>query len=197
MKKSILTFFSLAFAASTLFAGNPPAEKTYQVNSEKSKVQWFAEKVTGTHNGTVTVSEGSFTLADGKLVGGEIVVDMNTITVLDLQGEWKGKLENHLKSDDFFSVEKFETATITITDVKTTGEGTYKVGANLTIKGNTNRVEFDAIIKTSGKEAIASAELVIDRSKYDVRYGSGSFFDDLGDKTIYDDFKLKVELVAQ
>ena len=187
----------MAFAASTLFAGNPPAKKTYQVNSEKSKVQWFAEKVTGTHNGTVTVSEGSFTLADGKLVGGEIVVDMNTITVLDLQGEWKGKLENHLKSDDFFSVEKFETATITITDVKTTGEGTYKVGANLTIKGNTNRVEFDAIIKTSGKEAIASAELVIDRSKYDVRYGSGSFFDDLGDKTIYDDFKLKVELVAQ
>ncbi len=187
----------MAFAASTLSAGNPPAEKTYQVNSEKSKVQWFAEKVTGTHNGTVTVSEGSFTLADGKLVGGEIVVDMNTITVLDLQGEWKGKLENHLKSDDFFSVEKFETATITITDVKTTGEGTYKVGANLTIKGNTNRVEFDAIVKTSGKEAIASAELVIDRSKYDVRYGSGSFFDDLGDKTIYDDFKLKVELVAQ
>ncbi|MEL7145417.1 MAG: YceI family protein, partial [Bacteroidota bacterium] len=108
----------------------------------------------------------------------------------DLEGKSKGNLESHLKSDDFFGVNNYPTAKIVITKVVPQGPGKYKVTGDLTIKGTTKEIKF--IANQSGNTA--TADLVIDRSEYDIRYGSGSFFENLGDKTIYDDFELSVSL---
>lgn len=115
---------------------------------------------------------------------------MRSITNTDLEGDYKGKLEGHLKSDDFFDVEKFPTASLVFTKVNATGKNSYKVTGNITIKGHTEAITLD--LSVYGNKATAS--LKIDRTKFDVRYGSTSFFDGLKDKAIYDDFDLVVDL---
>lgn len=172
------------------------AQETFNVNTKETTIRWDAEKVTGAHHGNVTLNSGKLELTDGKLTGGKFEVNMNSIVCNDLEGEWNAKLVGHLKSDDFFGVEKFPTSSIVITDVKPLEGNKYRVGANLTIKGKTNRVEFETILNNSGKKLTSTAEVIVDRSKYDVKYGSGSFFDNLGDKTIYDEFKLTINLSA-
>ena len=123
---------------------------------------------------------------------------MTTITSTDLEGEYQQKLNGHLKSDDFFGIEKFPEAKFVITKVaKDSKNGSFAVTGNLTIKSTTKPVSFKAQLVNGGAGIIAVADIVIDRSEYDVRYGSGSFFDDLGDKTIYDDFTLSINLVTE
>ena len=161
-----------------------------EINPETSKVTWTGEKVTGSHNGTIKLESGHLMMEDDKIVGGEFVMDMSTITVTDLTGENKGKLEGHLKSEDFFGIEKHPKAKLVITSAASKGNGIYGIVADLTIKEKTNPITFD--LKMA--ENSASTHLTIDRSKYDVKYGSGSFFDNLGDKTIYDNFELDVNL---
>jgi len=127
----------------------------------------------------------------GKLKGGSFIIDMSTITVTDLKaGQGKEKLEGHLNSDDFFGVETNPEAILKITQIMGLGKGKYKVQADLTIKGKTESISFDANVEKN----MATAEITIDRTKFDVKYGSGSFFDDLGDNMIYDDFVLNVNL---
>ena len=115
---------------------------------------------------------------------------MTTINTTDLTGDMKGKLDGHLKSDDFFGVEKFPTATLVIKSLGEKGNGVYAVTADLTIKGKTESIKFDLAVAANS----ATTTLKVDRTKYDIKYGSGSFFSDLGDKTIYDDFDLTVKL---
>jgi polyisoprenoid-binding protein YceI len=124
------------------------------------------------------------------------VVDMTTITVLDLSGGSKEKLEGHLKSDDFFGSEAYPEAKMVITNVKSTGSNQYDITGELTIKGITNPVNFTATTADEDGLMVASAEIVIDRSKYNVRYGSPTFFNNIGDKAIYDEFTLNVKVVA-
>lgn len=155
-----------------------------------SKVVWKGYKVTGSHEGLITVQSGMLNFKDEKLVGGEFTIDMTTITATDLEGEYKGKLEGHLKSDDFFGVEKYPTAKLIFSKVKATGKNSYEITGDLTIKGKTNPITFN--LSVYGNKANAS--LKIDRTKYDVKYGSTSFFDGLADKAIYDDFDLVVDL---
>ena len=188
MKKFIKSVLVLAIATGTAAFTNPVEVKS--IETSKSTVTWKGYKVTGSHEGTVQLKSGDLEFDGDKLTGGNFVVDMTTLISTDLTGEYKGKLEGHLKSDDFFGVEKFPTASLEITDVKSTGKNSYEVKADLTIKGNTNPITFDLSVYGSK----ATATLKVDRSKYDVRYGSGSFFDDLGDKTIYDEFDLVVDL---
>lgn len=157
---------------------------------KESNVTWTGEKVTGSHTGTIDLKSGFFNFEDEKLIGGEFVMDMTSISNTDLSGESKQKLEGHLKSEDFFGVEKHPTAKLVITNIAEKGNGSYGVVGNLTIKNITKPVTFDLAMTDNS----ASAKLTIDRSKYDVKYGSGSFFDDLGDKTIYDNFDLEVSL---
>ncbi len=171
-------------------ANNPVNDEKKEVNTETSTVTWKAYKVTGSHTGTVDLKSGALMFDDGKLSGGEFTVDMPSLISTDLEGEYKGKLEGHLKSDDFFGVEKFPTSSIVFTKIKSTGKNSYEVTGDLTIKGITKPVTFDVSIYGSK----ATATLKVDRAEYDVRYGSGSFFDDLGDKTIYDEFDLVVDL---
>lgn len=134
---------------------------------------------------------------DGKLSGGSFTIDMTTITCLDLEGGMKGKLEGHLKSDDFFGVENFPTAKFEMTQVISRGKpGDYKITGDLTIKETTKEIKFNATVEEGSDKLVAKTAIEIDRSEFKVRYGSGSFFDGLGDKTIYDEFELEIELVA-
>lgn len=163
---------------------------TKNINIKESQVNWKGKKVTGSHEGTIQLKDGHFKVEDGKLIGGEFVIDMTSITVTDLTGENKEKLEGHLKSEDFFGVDKYPTSKLVITSVAKKDNGSYRVVGNLTIKETTKPITFDL----DWKENSASTTLSIDRSKYNVRYGSGSFFDNLGDNTIYDNFDLVVNL---
>ncbi len=162
-----------------------------EVRVEESTIEWTGEKVTGSHHGTIKLQNGHFIIEDDKIVGGEFVMDMSSINVTDLQGENKQKLEGHLKSEDFFGVEKFPTAKLVITSAAKKGEGEYGIVGDLTIKEETHPITFDLNMTD---EHTATTKLSIDRSKYNVRYGSGSFFDNLGDKTIYDNFDLDITL---
>ena len=191
MKKNTLSIAFAVLFVSTALAGDPIDKEKKVVNTEKSTVSWKGYKVTGSHYGTIALKDGHLVFAGDKLTGGDFTVDMSTLVSNDLEGENKGKLEGHLKSDDFFGTDTHPTANLIFTEVKATGKNSYKVSGNLTVKGKTNPVTFDLSVYGSK----ATANVKIDRSKYDVRYGSGSFFDNLGDKTIYDEFDLVVDLV--
>lgn len=178
-----------------------PASDTQQltISPEASKVEWFAEKVTGKHNGLVKLKEGWLEIKDKKIVGGQFKIDMTSIVVSDLDGEYKGKLEGHLKSPDFFDIEQHPTSTLKIKRVTEKVDGAFNrlIVGDLTIKGITHEVSFPAKVSMENNTLAAYGELVIDRSKYEVRYGSKSFFDNLGDKAIYDEFTMKVSIGAK
>ena len=187
----------LAAVAVVAFSFKSIIVETYTADVSKSEVTWKASKVTGKHNGSVTQKDGGLQFTDGVLSGGSFTVDMTTLGSDDLEGEWKGKLDGHLKSEDFFGVEKFPTATFNITKVAAKGTpGDYKVAGDITIKETTKEIKFYAHVEDEGDMKVATADITLDRTDYDVRYGSGSFFDGLGDKTIYDDFELSVKLVS-
>ncbi|WPP52784.1 YceI family protein [Catalinimonas niigatensis] len=189
---SSVALMTLVLASFTL----PVKTTSYNVDTNQSKVEWIGRKVTGEHNGSIKIKEGNLEVDGNNLQGGSFVIDMNSLTNADLEGEYKGKLEGHLKSDDFFGVATHPTAQFVITKAKAKKDGQYDITGDLTIKNITNEVTFPATVKVSGSQVTADAKITVDRSKYDVRYGSGSFFDNLGDKTIYDEFDLQVSLVA-
>ena len=161
-----------------------------EVNTETSEIVWKGHKLGGTHEGIITIENGSLEFDGQKLIGGNFVIDMTSITVTDLSGDNKANLEGHLKSDDFFGVETYNKATLNFTSVQEKNDGLYIVTGDLTIKNHTNPITFDLNVG----EDNATTSLKVDRSKYDVRYGSKSFFNDLKDKAIYDNFDLAVTL---
>ena len=190
MKKSIKNLATLVIVAFMTFSFTIIDGDKKEIKLESSKVVWKGYKVTGSHEGIISIKSGHLNFDKDILIGGNFEIDMSTITVTDLEGEYKGKLEGHLKSDDFFGVANHPEAKIIITTASKKSGNTYGIVGDLTIKGITNPVTFDMVY--NGKSA--NANLIIDRTKYNVRYGSGSFFDNLGDKTIYDEFKIAVEL---
>jgi polyisoprenoid-binding protein YceI len=169
----------------------------FKVDNQTSKLTWLAKKATGEHSGTVEVSDGSFTLDNNTLKAGNFVIDTRSITDTDIADEGaNGKLVTHLKSDDFFSVEKHPKANFVLTSATKAAGNTYNVKGNLTIKGITNEVTFPATVAVAGKKLTANAKITIDRTKYDIKFRSKNFFENLGDKVIYDDFDINVALVA-
>ena len=182
MKSTIILILTIA-------AGFMSKEK--QVDVVNSKVIWKAYKVTGQHEGTIQLQGGNLNFDDkNQLTGGTFTMDMSTIAVTDLQDESKGKLENHLKSEDFFGVKKHTTSTFTITKVEGKN-GKYTVTGDLVIKDISFPNTFTMVVNDNNT---AMANLKIDRSKYEIKYGSTSFFDGLKDKAIYDEFDLNVNL---
>ncbi|MAZ73941.1 MAG: lipid-binding protein [Flavobacteriaceae bacterium] len=173
----------------TASAFTNPMHMKKQINIKESTITWKGKKVLGSHTGTIQLKDGYLEMDDNLLTGGMFVVDMTTINVTDLEGESKGKLEGHLKSDDFFGVSSHPTATLEITSAEKNVDG-YIVTGNITIKGTTQPITFDLDMTSS----MATTSLKIDRTKFGVRYGSGSFFDNLGDNTISDNFELDVTL---
>jgi polyisoprenoid-binding protein YceI len=197
MKKQIL-LIALSVVA-IVFSSFTAKEKksTLNVNVAESKVVWLGKKVTGEHTGTISIASGNLEFSKDQLSGGTFEIDMSSISNTDIENdEYKQKLVGHLKSDDFFGVEKFPKSTLVIKKVKLESGNKYQVKGELTIKGITNAIEFPVEANIDGSKATATATIIVDRAKYEVKYGSGSFFDDLGDKMIYDDFTLEVTLVA-
>lgn len=179
------------------------AQNNYKLVVERSKIKWIGKKFLGAHWGWIKFKSGSINFDGTRITSGNFEVNMNTIENEDLkETEYRNKLVNHLKSGDFFSVEKFPTSTFVITyttpikDAKP-GQPNFGITGKMTIKGITQTLSFPATINMQGDKITAKATLNIDRTKFDVRYGSGSFFDNLGDNVIYDDFTLEIDLVFQ
>ncbi|MBO9730840.1 MAG: YceI family protein [Chitinophaga sp.] len=199
------SIFLMSFTTpATVHKGEKPAKAAtarkatvFQVDAKESKLNWTGKKVTGQHQGTINVADGKLEVDNNVLKGGTFSLDTRSILVTDIKDEGgNAKLLGHLKSEDFFAVEKFPTATFATTNVTSKGGGNYEVTGNLTIKGITNPVTFPATVIVAGNKLTAKAAIKVDRTKYNIKYGSKSFFEGIGDKAIYDDFDLDVVLVA-
>lgn len=178
------------------------AATKFAVNTANTKLMWEGKKkVTGSsHSGTLNVSNGSIAVEDGVIKGGSFTIDMNSLTNTDMEGKQKANLEGHLKNGDFFDVEKFPTATFQIT--KTTklegdANANHMIYGNLTLKDVTKEIGFKADVDVSGKSlSVSTPTFNIDRTAWNVKYGSDKFFDDLKDKVISDDIALSIKLSA-
>jgi len=165
----------------------------FEIVSTQSKINWVGRKVTGAHNGTIGFKAGEIVLKDGKLTSGKFIIDTTSIKILDITDlALNAQFAAHLASDDFFSIEKYPEATLEITGVV----GSHVEG-NLTIKGITNPIGFDAVINANGDTLTATGKLAIDRTDYNMKFRSGNFFKDLGDNLIYNDFDLNVKVTAK
>ena len=165
----------------------------FEIVSAQSNIDWVGKKITGEHNGTITIKAGSLSLNGGKLSGGKFIIDTRSIKILDITDPaTNAQFAGHLASDDFFSSEKFPEAILEIMSVS----GSHIEG-NLTIKGIMHTVGFDAVINVNDDTLKASGKLVIDRTKYEMKFRSGNFFKDLGDTLIYNDFDLNVSITAK
>jgi len=180
------------FLTMILMLGVSSFAQSKKINLETSTINWVGEKVTGSHRGDLKFKSGSLTFSGDKLTGGTLEVDMTSLTVNDLEaGKGKEKLEGHLKADDFFGVQNHKTATMKFTKVAATSNpNVYEVTADLTIKGITKPLTFTF---TATKE-MARTSTKIDRTQYGIKYNSGNFFENLGDKVIYDEFELNVAI---
>jgi polyisoprenoid-binding protein YceI len=185
MKAIIFSILMITFSVFTLNAQNLAADV------KKSTLKWHGKKVTGEHFGNISLKSGSMDLTNGQISKGNFVIDMTSITNTDLtDATYNTKLVNHLKSDDFFGVAKHPVAILEIVKSTPFSNNEATAEGKLTIKNITHPVNFK--VKKDGNAY--TAEIVVDRAKYDVRYGSGSFFDNLGDKMIYDEFTMNVRI---
>ncbi len=176
----------------------------YNVNTEESVIDWTGSKPTGKHTGTIKISEGEFAVKNDSVESGKFTLDMNSITVTDLEtGNGKEDLEGHLKglgkeetADHFFNVNKYPTGTFEITGI-TQEEGKTMVEGNLTLKETTKNIKFPATITvTPDAVTLVSDSFKIDRTLWKVNYSSKSIFDNLGDKYVDDEIEIKVNVKA-
>ncbi|RKD18328.1 lipid-binding protein [Pelobium manganitolerans] len=192
--KTLSLFLALTIS---LLAFTAPSD-VYTVDTTRSKIEWIGKKVTGAHHGEVALSGGQLVLNGNKLQSGSFDINMNSITVKDLSGTSATKLLGHLKSEDFFDTDKYSNAKFVITKVTPQSNGNALIAGNLTIKGITHPLSFQANIKQKNGLVVAVANGVkVDRTKYEIKYGSSSFLAGLGDKAIDDHFELNINLVAK
>jgi polyisoprenoid-binding protein YceI len=173
-------------------------EATYTVDTAASNVLWYGSKPIGaSESGTVDIAEGQLNFLGGELVDGVMVIDMQTIATTSQTGGMAQQLLDHLSSDDFFGVATYPTATLLLKSAEPTEvENQYLVTADLTIKEITKEIEFITDVVVDGEMITANADIVVDRADFDVRYGSGSFFSNLGNDLISDEMEITVVLVA-
>ena len=183
--KNLLYLFSLIFLPGILFSQS-------SFDLEKSKIKWTGKKITTeSHWGSLYFSEANLFFDGLDLIKGKFIVDMNSMTVDDIQGRGKERLENHLRHDDFFGVSNYKEAILEFDSKSELSNGEYSIDANLTIKGITNSVVF----KLKPKGDSYTSNLIFDRTKFNVNYRSGNFFENLGDRLILDEVELAVTLV--
>lgn len=169
----------------------------YQIDKTKSVVRWIGRTPVKFHDGTIDIQEGNFSVDDNGILNGNIIIDMESINCTDLSGGGKKSLEEHLMNDDFFSVNKFKTSKINISSEMKSNNGLIDFKGNLEIKNISNPISFKSSInKTPEGKYTASSKLTFDRSMYNVKYKSKSFFDDLGDKFINDDIEIELEIIT-
>lgn len=181
----------------SLFVSTSAFATTFKVDKSASKVEWIGEKVTGKHNGFLKVKSGMFEVEDNKIKSGEVVIDMKSMTVADLKGEWGDKLLAHLKNDDFFATNKHPEAKFKIDTVSNLPGNETLLKGKLTIKGKTHPATIS--VKSMVKEGRLEGKgtLKFDRTKWGIKYNSGKFFESLGDKLIDDEVKVELNLVAK
>ena len=173
------------------------ADGTYAIDTDESVVRWTGSKprILGYEDsGTVKIATGTVTVAGGTIASGDFTIDMTTITGETTSNTKAGvdRLTTHLKSDDFFSVTAYPTARFVVTGVE---DG--MVTGDLTVKAATKEITFPATVRAEGdNRLVAEADITLDRTEWDIRYGSGRFFQDLGDNLIADEIKIRLELVA-
>lgn len=177
---------------------------SYEIDTAASTINWMGKKPTGKHVGTINVQNGTLMATDEEITSGSVVIDMNSIKVMDkgMDEDDKKSLENHLKGTvegketDFFNVEKYPTATFEITGV-TEENGKKMLQGNLTIKEETKNIQFPITTNISEEKiSLESEAFVIDRTDWGVNFGSKSVFDNLGDKFISDDMELTINVTA-
>lgn len=177
-------------------------EQRLNVNPTTSAVAWEGKKVTGSHNGDIQIESGYINTENGLITGATVIMDMTSINTTDIEGRSKQSLDRHLKSDDFFGVDQFPKAQFelnSINPIRSTNGMNFAANGTVTIKGRTAEVSFPVKVEMSEKGASISGEMVLDRSDFDVKFRSKSFFDasELGDRLIYDDFTIGFKLNAQ
>lgn len=180
-------------------AGNTAVN--YTVDPSATSIEWVGKKVTGQHNGTLNIQSGTMSAENGELTAGNFVIDMKSIANTDLTDEeMKGKLVGHLNSPDFFNTDSFPTANFEISTVAKNDDvngRSHLVTGNLTVKGITKGITVYADIGVSATEVTIKSDFDIDRTEWDVKYGSGKFFEGLGDNMINDLFTLAIKLTAK
>ena len=175
------------------------ASDTLYINVENSNINWIGRKVTGEHSGTLNLSKGWVVMQEGSIIGGKFIFDMTSIKNTDIESpEWKEKLEKHLMAEDFFFVDSFPNAILEIKyhhqiiDDKT-GQ-TNQIIADLTIRGITHEINFPINISHTKSNFYAEGSIDIDRTLFNIKYNSVTFFEELGDRMIYDDFTVQFSL---
>ncbi len=166
--------------------------QNFKADPANSVLGWTGKKVSGKHFGKINLNSGEFTISNNMIVSGKFTIDMNTMTTEDLTGGMAEKLIGHLKSDDFFSAAKFAYSTLEITGSEPFTNNEAKVAGRLTIKGITQPISF--LVRRSGN--VFTSTVTVDRTLYNIRYGSGKFFQNLGDNMIDDNFILEVKIAA-
>ena len=190
-------FLSAILSVITLFAmATEPHVDHVRVNTENSTVKWKGSKISSSHEGTVNILKGNLNIDHGTLVAGQFSIDMQSLATTDMSEEYNKKLDGHLKNEDFFNVSEFPTASITITNAVRGSGNSYKVVADLTIKGITHPITFAADVNVNGKNFLATAKIKIDRTKWNIKYNSGNYFKDLGDKLILDEIEFDIFLLS-
>jgi polyisoprenoid-binding protein YceI len=192
MKTMLLLLISATLMAAT--------ETTYRADVATSNIHWLGKKTTGQHDGDVKLKSGYLKMDDKKFVAGEFVIDMNTITCTDIkEAEDAQHLVDHLKNEDFFNTAGFPVATLRLKSLQPgkAAANTYDAVADLTIKGITNEIKFPVVFEKNATGATATADITIDRTKWNVVYKSKTVFSTLGDKFIYDDMYLTVKLALK
>ncbi|MDD2277827.1 MAG: YceI family protein [Bacteroidales bacterium] len=180
-------------------------EYKQDVDFNNSSIEWLGTKPTGTHNGTISLKQGAVYIKDGKLLGGKFVIDMNSINVLDIEDpEMNQNLLNHLKSVDFFMVDSFPTASFEFSNIipfdsnnETAYEvkPTHEIEGNLTLRGTTKKISFPAYIEITDKGLKASTpQFLINRTNWNVNYGSKSIFSNLKDNFVHDEIGITIKL---
>lgn len=170
----------------------------FQIQKTSSTVNWTGKKILGLHTGSINVASGYIDLAEGRINGGEIKIDMNSIIVTDIDDKKTNQdFKDHLLNDDFFAVDKFPMSHLQISNGIAIGNDYYKIAGQLTIKDISHPIEFTGKVEVFTETLHSLGEVVIDRTMYNIRYGSGKFIDSLGDKLIYDDFILQFKLIGQ
>lgn len=202
MLKNVL--FSILFISNLAlmsFVNHKLHVDVYKIDIKKSSLEWEAEKLTGKHSGSIEFADGEIKNNHGQLSGN---FDINMATIINKDIEQAGsraKLENHMKSADFFDVAKYPKATFQITEITSLqmtkeGDNSHQVKGMLTIKDKTNEISFPAKLSMQANQMNCVGTATVDRTKFDIRYRSKSYFPDIGDKMIYDNFTLKFNVVA-
>jgi len=199
--KNIMTLGTTLVLTLAAFASNDEGTTRYKVDTNASSITWHATKVMGEHMGTVNVTNGVMSITDGTMTSANVIADMSSIACTDLEGEWADKLVGHLNSDDFFNVSEHKTSSFLLRNMEALkdakGDATHTVTGDFTIRGITQSVTFEATISDENGTLSISGSVVLDRSQFGVKYGSGSFFENLGDNLIHDEFTVGFNLVAQ